>query len=267
ELRYPNGTTASYQYDPASRLTGLTHTTSANAVIESLGYSYDAAGNRTSLTRVNGRASNLPAAVQAAYDAANQQWQFGGNAQQFDANGNLTFDGTRTYVWDALNQLERSEGGPEVTVTFAYDALGRRVSKTVGGVTTSYLYDRNDVILELSGGTVVSSYLRSLNTDEPFVRQGVLSESYHTGAIGSTAAVSNATGLTQASYTYEPFGKTTTTGTSTNSFQFTGREKAQEKGSAQEKGTRKGVGSHFWTDQVQTIWHAGLFEPDPRVIA
>ena len=69
------------------------------------------------------------------------------------------------------------------------------------------------------------TYVRSLNVDEPFIRQLTGgNEYYQTDALGSTVALSNAAGASVVSYSYEPFGKTTVTGTSSNPFQFTGRE-------------------------------------------
>ena len=46
-----------------------------------------------------------------------------------------------------------------------------------------------------------------------------------TDALGSTLALTDTAGTVQTEYTYEPFGKATTTGTAnSNSFQYTGRE-------------------------------------------
>jgi uncharacterized protein RhaS with RHS repeats len=42
----------------------------------------------------------------------------------YDANGNLTGDGTNTYTWDARNHLSAISGGS--TASFVYDAFGRR---------------------------------------------------------------------------------------------------------------------------------------------
>jgi RHS repeat-associated protein len=91
-------------------------------------------------------------------------------------------------------------------------------------VTTQFLYSGNDIVLE-SGASGVVAYLRSLNIDEPFVRQtGSGNEYYHTDSLGSVLALTGQTGASQTTYNYEAFGKTTITGTSTNPFQYTGRE-------------------------------------------
>jgi len=223
-LTYPNGTNTSYSYDNASRLTSITHNGPAG-LLDSLSYTYDAAGNRISLTRANGTTSNLPAAVQAAYDAANQQIQFnaGSPNQAFDADGNLISDGTNTYTWDVRNRLT-AISGPGLSASFTYDALGRRASKAINGATTGYLYDGNDIVQEIGGGAVSVSYLRSKNVDEAFVRQSDENLYYHADALGSTLILTNGTGISPTSYSYEPFGKTTIVGSSQNAFQYTGRE-------------------------------------------
>jgi RHS repeat-associated protein len=227
-LAYPNGVNTSYSYDDASRLTTITHQ-GPTALIESMTYSYDAAGNRISTTQANGTATNLPSAVQAAYDAANEQIQFNNATPNltYDANGNLTSQtdatGTTTYTWDARNRLV-AISGPTVSASFEYDALGRRTSKTINGTTTEYQYDGNDIIAEIGGEAVGATYLRSLNIDEPFIRQGSSKEYYHADALGSILVLSDEAGTAQTTYQYEAFGKTTITGTSTNPFQYTGRE-------------------------------------------
>ncbi len=50
----------------------------------------------------------------------------------YDKNGNLTYDGTRTNTWDALNRLTNVTGTLPAAHYF-YDALDRRIRKTVGG--------------------------------------------------------------------------------------------------------------------------------------
>lgn len=222
-LSYSNGATTSYAYDLASRLTNITHS-GPSGVIDALTYTYDAAGNRFSADRATGTASLLPSAVaSAAYDAANEQTAFAGATLTYDANGNLTNDGVNTYQWDARNRLIGMSGG--ATASFAYDPLGRRASKTINGASTQFAYDGNDIAAEIGGGTVGANYLRSLNIDEPFIRQTAIgNEHYHTDALGSSLALSDASGAFVATYEYEPFGKTTATGSSSNALQYTGRE-------------------------------------------
>jgi RHS repeat-associated protein len=220
-LSYSNGASTNYQYDLSSRLLNIAHNGSSGP-IESLSYVYDAVGNRTGLTRAGAAATRLPQSVQASYNSVNEQVQFAGVTENYDPNGNLISDGTNAYQWDARNRLIGITGS--VTASFVYDALGRRISKTFNGVTTQFIYDDKDIVAELGNGGVKATYLRPLTIDEPFVRQENAAEYYHRDALGSTVALSNASGGLSTTYTYEAFGKTTVTGVSSNPFQFTGRE-------------------------------------------
>jgi len=227
-LTYPNGVNTTYTYDTASRLTNILHQ-GPSSIIEDLTYTYDAAGNRVSLTRSSGASTVLPGPVQAAYDAANEQIQFDSTTPNlpYDANGNLTSqtdaNGTTTYTWDSRNRLV-AISGPGISANFVYDVLGRRISKTINGITTDFQYDGNDIVAEAGGNSIDVTYLRSLNIDEPFIKQGVNEEFYHTDALGSSLVLSDSSGLIDTTYEYEVFGKTTINGPSTNPFQYTGRE-------------------------------------------
>ena len=220
-LTYPNGTSTDYFYDDASRVTEILHN-GPSGVIEDVLYTYDAAGNRQSINRTGPDAA-LPSPVQAAHNTANQLVQLNTDTLTYDENGNMTFDGTTTYTWDARNRLV-ALSGPGVSGSFVYDALGRRMSKTANGVTNEFLYDGNDIVAEIQGGAVTATYLRSLNIDEPFIRSSGVQEYYHTDALGSSMALTDENGVSQATYSYEPFGNTTQAGTSVNPFQYTGRE-------------------------------------------
>jgi RHS repeat-associated protein len=226
-LTYPNGTNTSYTYDAASHLTRIFHD-GPTSVIEDLTYTYDAAGNRISVGRL-GLEAPLPEAVQAAYDAANEQIRFNSGTPNlvYDANGNLVSqtdqNGTTTYSWSARNRLV-GINGPNVSATFAYDPLGRRISKTINGVRTEYQYDGNNVVSEIGGGAVATSYLRSLKIDEVFVRQSSSNEYYHTDALGSTLQLTDDAGNITSFYTYETSGETIVSGMSANPFQYSGRE-------------------------------------------
>lgn len=131
---------------------------------------------------------------------------------------------TVTYTWDARNRLVAIQD-QGVSATFAYDVFGRRIRKTINGESTEFLYDNKDIVAEMSGGTVQARYLNNpLNVDESFFRQAGTLEYYHADELGSTLVLSNENGIIQSRYTYDPFGNTTMTGTSSNLFQYTGRE-------------------------------------------
>jgi len=66
-------------------------------------------------------------------------------AYSYDANGNVTDDGVRTYLWDAENRLLQVnlKAQPGVSYQFRYDGFGRRVAiiATNGTATeTRYLW-------------------------------------------------------------------------------------------------------------------------------
>ena len=111
------------------------------------------------------------------------------------------------------------------SVSFQYDPYGRRVAKTVVGITTNYLYDRANIAQELSGGSPIANLLTG-GIDRVFTRtDSTGTANFLTDALGSTINLTNSSGGSVAQYAYEPFGKaTTTSGSSTNEFQYTGRE-------------------------------------------
>jgi YD repeat-containing protein len=168
-----------------------------------------------------------------SYNVDNEQTKFSAETLsgacpeccQRDANGNLSGDGTNSYTWDARNQLTAISGAN--SASFGYDALGRRVSKTVNGTVTQYLYDGLNPVQLLKGASppaVTANLLEGVNLDEYFRTSKGGGLSFLSDALGSTLGLVNSSGGVTASYSYAPFGKTTIAGTSSTSFQFTGRE-------------------------------------------
>ncbi len=162
---------------------------------------------------------NLPAATtaNAVYNVNNQLTSWNGTTLTYDLNGNMTNDGATSYTWDARNRL--SAFG---TTTFTYDSFGRRTRNATG---TAFLYDGVNAVQELSGSTVTANLLTG-GVDEIFTRtDSAGTRNFITDALGSTLALTDSSGTTQTQYTYEPFGKTTSSGaSSTSTFQYTGRE-------------------------------------------
>jgi RHS repeat-associated protein len=220
-LTLPNGVTMSYSYDSASEVTGISYATSSTT-LGSLTYSYDLAGRRVTMGG-SFAAVNLPSAISTTgYDAANELTAWGTATPTYDSNGNTTSDGTNSYVWNARNQLASMNSTGD---SFQYDPFGRRAAKTIVSTTTNYLYDGWNPVQELSGGTVTANLLTGLALDERFTRtDSSATANFLTDGLGSTLALTDGSVSTLASYAYEPFGNTTSTGSSTNSYQYTGRE-------------------------------------------
>ncbi len=116
--------------------------------IGDLEYAYDGDGRVISKTG-SMAATGMPASVSGnTFNADNGITEFNGTAMTYNANGNLMNDGTNTYTWDARNHLTAISGA--VTASFEYDALGRRISKTINGTATRFLYDGLNPVQEIN---------------------------------------------------------------------------------------------------------------------
>jgi RHS repeat-associated protein len=186
-----------------------------------LEYSYDLAGRRVG---VSGSLANtqLPSAISlATYNANNQLTQWGSTGMSYDLDGNTLNDGMNSYVWDARNRLISADSSG---ATFAYDPLGRRTAKTMLGTSTSFLYDGVNPVQELNGATVTANLLTG-RVDERFLRTTASeTDNFLTDVLGSTVGLTGSTGTTTVQYSYAPFGAVSISGSTTNSFTYTGRE-------------------------------------------
>jgi RHS repeat-associated protein len=161
------------------------------------------------------------------------QLSLGGTAvsYSYDFNGNLTSDGTRTFEWDAENRLTAVKQGATTLASFAYDAWGRRVQKTAGALTRTYVYDAEDVIEErLSSGQTVH-YVHGLEIDQPLAQRdsAAIVAYYLADHLGSIVQMTNSAGTTTLTREYDPWGNLLQ-GSSTSGYAFTGREWDSETG-------------------------------------
>ena len=83
-----------------------------------------------------------------------------------------------------------------------------------------------NAVQELSGATVTANLLTGLGVDELFTRtDSGGARNFLTDGLGSTLGLTDSTGAVQTQYTYEAFGKTTTSGpANASTFQYTERE-------------------------------------------
>lgn len=222
----PNGVKAGYAYNDADQLTGIAWLKANDTQIGDLGYGYDAYGKLVARTG-SFVSQNLPSASTGAnaFDDNNRQTQYNGQTLSYDANGNLTSDGVRTFIWNARDQLVEIKQGNNTLASFQYDATGRRIGRLEGGQSTTYLYDGADAVQETKNG-VVNPILTGLGVDQHFARNDAGGRTYFlTDALGSTRALTNASGDVVQRYDYTGYGITSQTASGfSNPYQYTGRE-------------------------------------------
>jgi YD repeat-containing protein len=107
-LTLPNGILLTHTYDNNSHVTAMSWTLSGNTA-GNLQYQYDADGRVVQKSSAGSFAQTwMPTAVSNnQFNAANEITSFNGTPMTYDANGNLTNDGTNTYTEGARNRHHR----------------------------------------------------------------------------------------------------------------------------------------------------------------
>jgi len=149
----------------------------------------------------------------------------GGAVQSFtyDANGNMTSDGVRSYAWDAENRLIKITEGTKTT-DIEYDGFHHwtRIHERNGSTTVSdrrFIWDGNTMV-EQRNGTSTTAAQRYLPQG---VQQGTNKFFYTRDHLGSIREVANNSGSVVARYDYDPYGRRTKlSGTFDSDFGFTG---------------------------------------------
>ncbi len=116
-------------YDGASRLAEVRR---GAAVVER--YGWDADGNRSR------RRVGAEPAETTTYDTGDRIARAGDVQYTVDADGVVTRRGGDTFAYTADGELTRAVVGTR-TITYRYDGVGRRISRTDPDGTTRYLYD------------------------------------------------------------------------------------------------------------------------------
>jgi RHS repeat-associated protein len=152
----------------------------------------------------------------------------------YDNNGNLTDktdDGhTWAYEWTVENQLARVTYDGAEMARFAYDPLGRRVEKVAGGITTSWMYDGQDILRETRGG-ITTTYVHGPGIDEPLAKIDQTGGALylHADGLGSIVKETNAVGEVVLTRQYDAWGNLES-GADQPGYAFTGREWDPETG-------------------------------------
>lgn len=152
----------------------------------------------------------------------------------YDADGNLTSDGRWTYTWDGENRLAtmaaRTAVGPQVSLRFDYDGMGRRMRKRVWDTVTfngnlivdqRFVYDGWNLIAMLDAqSSILQSFVWGLDLSGTMQGAGgvggllwgsdTASGAHFAGYDGNgnvVVLVSAADGTVTANYEYGPFGE------------------------------------------------------------
>ena len=213
--------TQNFVYDSLNRLSQAytTGTTPPNCWGET--YTIDAWGNLTNR-------GPIPGMTQCTYENLNLAPASSGNQLpgiSYDAAGNVTNDGLgNSPGYDAESRVISDAG-----VSYYYDADGRRIKKSSG---TLYWADDSGVVLSEASlsGNINEEYIylngqRIARLDQP---SGVV-HYYITDPLGSSRIVSDLMGNVQQQIDYYPYGGIAySSGTDTNRYKFTGRERDTE---------------------------------------
>ena len=198
-----------YRYDGYGRLTSVECLSSGYTLL----YHYDVGGNLTRREKIDPN-QDRPRSTIATYTYGNTDWPdlltaFNGKSITYDAIGNPLSDGTWTYGWQHGRQLaSMSKSGS--SITYGYNADGKRISKAVNGTTYNYAY-LGDTLTDLSWGSNRMHFTYDSLGPASVTHNGV-KYFYLKNAQGDVTGLVNASGTQVVSYTYDPWGAPMSTG-------------------------------------------------------
>jgi RHS repeat-associated protein len=153
-------------------------------------------------------------------------------SETYDANGNVLSTGGRAFTYDSENHL-MTMTATGTMVSIIYDGDGNRVSKTVNGVTTSYLVDDLNptgyaqVVEELAGGVVSRQYTYGLQriNENQIIDNVWMASFYGYDGGGNVRTLTSSAGAVTDAYEYDAFGNSfTKVGTTPNNYLYRGEQ-------------------------------------------
>jgi RHS repeat-associated protein len=235
EKLHQTGASEAYAYDSIYRLVdykvGPLVAGTVPVPVTQTAYNLDAVGNWNSKTTDSTVQTRM-------HNAANEITAIDSTSITHDHNGNLIQDANYDYTFDENNRLIGVAQASVPVASYAYDAMGRRISKTAGPIVTVFYYDNARIIesQETGGSGSVTTYTYGNYIDEVLtLTSSLLPLSpyfYHQNTLWSVHALTDATGTVVERYTYDAYGTITVLDPSflplTSSplayFTFTGRE-------------------------------------------
>ena len=213
--------THTYGYDLLARLTSATYTGTA---AES--YAYDGVGNRTS-SHKSATYSYQPFDRLVSTSTATYIYNNNGNMiSKSDASG------TTQFVWDFENRLTQVVTPSSGSVSYKYDALGRRIQRAPSsGVSTNFIYDGQEVVKDINSDGSTVEYLNGPGNDNKIRQQGGSHSStyyFSQDHLGSTTALTGTNGKLIEQISYDAFGNSD--GSTRTRYDYTGRERDPDTG-------------------------------------
>lgn len=225
-----NDETSTFAYNPASQISTLTHSNDAYAF--------------TGYVNVNRNYTK---------NGLNHYTTAGSASFAYDANGNLTSDGSTTYTYDPENRLLTATGG--TTATLVYDPLGRLYQTSGGSAgTTRYLYDGDELVEEYNtSGTVLRRFVHGNEEDDPLIwyeGSGLTDRrSLQDDHQGSIVSVANSSGSALAINRYDEYGIPASG--NLGRFQYTGQAWIPE------------LGMYYYKARIYSPTLGRFLQPDP----
>jgi RHS repeat-associated protein len=182
--------TLAFRYDANGELTGVDR---GGTAIES--YAYDANGNRTTPS--------------ATYDVQDRLLTLGGVAYEHNADGFLTRRGSDTFRYSVSGPLLSATVGG-ASISYAYDAVGRRVTRTDASGTRQYLYGNPRNRFQVTAVRSPSGELTRLYYDETDVlfalQRGGARFYVGSDQVGTPRVVVDSSGTVVKKLEYDSFG-------------------------------------------------------------
>ena len=206
--------TAVYEYDDLGQLITETIGTGDDQVI--IRYTYDNGGNILSRTEYACSSSGTVSGsgTTTSYTYGDAEWgdlltAYNGEEITYDGIGNpLSYRGW-TMNWQGGRQLASMTKGSD-TLSFAYNESGLRTSKTVNGVTHSYVWQGSKLAADITDAYALYFHYDSSGDVIGFTRtaNGTDTEYFYVKNLqGDILKVITATGTEAATYTYDAWGK------------------------------------------------------------
>ncbi|WP_165959580.1 polymorphic toxin-type HINT domain-containing protein [Nonomuraea longispora] len=192
--------TQSFDYDAMDRLTGQTLENGSGTQLATITYGWDKDDNLTTKTTTGtaGAGTNT-----YAYDHAGRLTSWTApdgatTAYEWDAAGNRTKAGDKTFTYDERNRLLTGDGS-----TYTYTSRGTLATETKAGTTTGYTFDAFDRLIADGDSVYAYDALDRLTSRI----HGTTKQTFAYAGLGNDlAAITDSSGTVQARYARDTGG-------------------------------------------------------------